>query len=66
MVTAGQQARVLRDDLAPEALAGALETLVLALLLGAVQVGMIGGDERRRAIRDVIVRGVGAGTASGE
>lgn len=66
MVTAGQQARVLRGDLAPEALAGALETLVLALLLGAVQVGMIGGDERRSAIRDVIVRGVGTGAASAE
>jgi AcrR family transcriptional regulator len=58
LVGAAQQAGVLRADLAPEALAGALETLVLALLLGAVQVGMIGDEQRRLALAAIISTGV--------
>jgi len=58
LVTGAQQGGTLRDDLAPEALAGALETLILALLLGAVQVGMIGDDQRRLAILAVVAQGI--------
>jgi hypothetical protein len=57
-VTDAQQGGMLRDDLAPEALAGALETLILALLLGAVQVGMIGDDQRRLAVTAILIQGI--------
>jgi AcrR family transcriptional regulator len=48
----------LRDDLAPAALAGALETLILALMLGAVQVGMIGDEARRGALAAIVAQGL--------
>jgi AcrR family transcriptional regulator len=58
LVAGGQRAGLIRGDLAPEALAGALETLVLALLLGAVQVGMIGDEQRRLALVAIIAAGI--------
>jgi AcrR family transcriptional regulator len=58
LVTDAQQGGMLRDDLAPAALAGALETLILALLLGAVQVGMIGDDQRRLAVTAILIQGI--------
>jgi len=51
---------VLRADLPPQTLADALEVLVLALLLGATQVDLIGDEQRRLAILAVIKRGIGA------
>jgi len=58
LVAGAQQGGAVRDDLTPEALAGALETLTLALLLGAVQVGMIGDDQRRLAILAILLQGI--------
>jgi len=58
VVTDRQAEGVLRDDLSAPALAGALEVLVLALLLGATQFGMIGDEERRLAILAVLSRGI--------
>ena len=60
MVAGAQQAGLLRADLQPEALAGAMETIVLALLLGAVQVGMIGDENRRLAILAILTTGIRA------
>jgi AcrR family transcriptional regulator len=58
LVAGAQHAGMLRSDLQPEALAGAMETIVLALLLGAVQIGMIGDDNRRLAILAILTTGV--------
>jgi hypothetical protein len=60
LVTVAQSAGLLRADLPAEDLAGAVETLILALLLGAVQVGMIGGESRRTAIAAIISAGLRA------
>jgi AcrR family transcriptional regulator len=60
LVEGGQHAGLLRADLSSVALAGALETIVLALLLGGVQIGMIGGEDRRLAILAVISAGLRA------
>ncbi len=57
-VRAAQQAGVLRQDLPPGALAGALETLIFALLLGALQMGVSRDAERRKAIAAVITQGI--------
>lgn len=57
-ITAAQQAGLVRADLEPVALTGALETLLLALMLGAVQIGMIGDDERRAAIVALLAQGI--------
>jgi AcrR family transcriptional regulator len=58
LVAGAQHAGMLRSDLQPEALAGAMETVVLALLLGAVQIGMIGDDNRRLAILAILTTGI--------
>ena len=57
-VTVAQHAGILRADLPPAALAGAMETIILTLLLGAVQIGMIGDEERRLAIMAIMTRGL--------
>lgn len=57
-VAAAQTAGLLRDDFPAVALAGALETLILALLLGAVQVGMIGDEHRRAALAAIVFKGL--------
>ena len=57
---AGQEAGVLRSDLSATALAGALETIVFALLLGALQLGVGRDTERRQAIAAVISQGITA------
>lgn len=57
-VTAAQAAGLIRDDLPAISVAGALETLVLALLLGGVQIGMIGDEQRRTALAAIIFKGV--------
>jgi AcrR family transcriptional regulator len=59
-VRAAQQAGVLRQDLPPGALAGGLETLIFALLLGALQMGMSRDAERRKAIAAIITQGIQA------
>jgi AcrR family transcriptional regulator len=59
-VRAGQEAGVLRSDLSATALAGALETIVFALLLGALQLGVGRDTERRQAIAAVISQGITA------
>lgn len=55
LVAGGQRDGVLRRDLPAAALAGALETLVLALLLGAVQAGLT--DETPRLAISAIISG---------
>jgi AcrR family transcriptional regulator len=55
--TAQQSGRV-RNDFDPAVLGGALMTLMLTLLLGAVQIGPVGGDEQRAAIAAIIATGV--------
>ncbi|MBO0867165.1 MAG: TetR/AcrR family transcriptional regulator [Micromonosporaceae bacterium] len=60
VVTDRQAEGALRADLPAQTLAGALEVLVLALLLGATQVGLIGDEQRRLAILAVLKRGIGA------
>jgi AcrR family transcriptional regulator len=57
-VRLGQTAGAVRADLEPVALAGALETLVLALLLGAVQIGVTEDGPRRAALAAIVIRGV--------
>jgi AcrR family transcriptional regulator len=56
-VTAGQQAGVLRADLPAGDLAGAVEAIVFALLLGTLQMG-VPPAERRKAIAAVISQGL--------
>jgi AcrR family transcriptional regulator len=56
-IAAAQRAGRVRADLEPAALAGALETLLLALLFAGAQVGMIGDDARRAAIVAVLRQG---------
>jgi hypothetical protein len=53
-----QQAGVVRSDLAVAEIAGALETLALALLVGAVQFGMIGDEGRPAAIIAILWDGL--------
>ncbi len=57
-VAAAQAAGLIRDDIPAASLAGALETLILALLLGGVQVGLIGDEQRRAALAAIIFKGV--------
>lgn len=62
-IRAGQAAGLVRTDLDAVALGGALETIVLALLLGAVQfgavhIGMIGDEGRRSALHEIVLRGM--------
>jgi AcrR family transcriptional regulator len=56
-VRTGQARRILRSDLDAVALAGAIETLVLALLLAAVQTGVT-DDARRSALLAIVTRGL--------
>jgi AcrR family transcriptional regulator len=58
VVAQAQASGRLRTDLEPAALAGALETLLLALLLGAVQIGMIGDEARRAALAAIVAKGI--------
>lgn len=58
-VRTGQAHGVLRTDLDAVALAGAIETLVLALLLAAVQIG-VADDPRRLALLAIVSRGLRA------
>jgi AcrR family transcriptional regulator len=59
-VRAGQDRGVLRRDLDATALAGALESLVLALVLGAVQTGRIADDVSRAGLLAIVAQGVAA------
>jgi AcrR family transcriptional regulator len=61
-VRTGQSLGVLRADLDAVALGGAIETLVLSLLLAAVQIGTA-DDGRRSALLAIVNRGLRAGSA---
>jgi AcrR family transcriptional regulator len=57
-VRSGQSAGFVRSDIDAVHLAGAVETIVLALLLAAVQGGIIADEPRRAALHAVVLRGL--------
>jgi AcrR family transcriptional regulator len=58
LLRSAQQSGLVRNDFDPSVLGGAVMTLMLTLLLGAVQIGPIGGEEQRAAIAAIIATGV--------
>jgi AcrR family transcriptional regulator len=57
-VRSGQSAGFVRADIDAVHLAGAIETIVLALLLAAVQGGIVADEPRRAAVQSVVLQGL--------